>query len=296
MEQSRLDDAQESMVHVRPLDDTYRRWVQQLLDREWGSCTVVSRGRAHDVLQLPAFVATRAERPIGLVTYCIRGRQCELVTLNSLVPRIGVGTALVKSVRKAAEAAHCWRLWLITTNDNVSALRFYQQRGFSLAALHRNAVNDSRRLKPEIPLTGMDEIPIQDEIELEIVLEREMAPNIVGIHHAMVTIPPGEEEAGRHFYCTILGLAEEEKPESLKSRGGFWVKVGDRDLHVGTEPNVDRLATKSHLAYQATNLNSWRDRLYQNGIEINESVPIPGFDRFEFRDPFGNRIEFIERQ
>ena len=73
---------------------------------------------------------------------------------------------------------------------------------------------------------------------------------ITGIHHAQITVPKGTEEQARAFYCGVLGLPEIEKPESLKGRGGFWLQVGDRQVHVGTEDVFDRLATKSHIAYQ----------------------------------------------
>lgn len=117
---------------------------------------------------------------------------------------------------------------------------------------------------------------------------------IIGLHHVQVTIPKGEEEEGKNFYCGILGLPEKEKPESLKGRGGFWLGVGDRDVHVGTEDGFDRLTTKAHLAYQVNDTSYWRSVLKQNDIQIIEGVPIPGFERFEFRDPFGNRVEMIQ--
>ena len=94
----------------------------------------------------------------------------EVVTLDSLRPGRGIGTALIEAVKSAASAAGCRRLWLITTNDNLHALGFYQKRGFRLVAVHPGAVDAARRLKPEIPLNGNDGIPIRDEIELEIVL------------------------------------------------------------------------------------------------------------------------------
>ena len=106
----------------------------------------------------------------GLVTFHIAGDACEIVTLDSLHPGQGIGTALIEAVKAAAGAAGCRRLWLITTNDNLHALGFYQKRGFRLVAVHPGAVDDSRKLKPEIPLIGNDGIPIRDEIELEIVL------------------------------------------------------------------------------------------------------------------------------
>lgn len=118
---------------------------------------------------------------------------------------------------------------------------------------------------------------------------------IVRLHHAQITIPRGEETAARRFYCQVLGLPEIEKPDSLKGRGGFWLQVGEQQLHVGAEDGVDRRATKAHLAYEVSDLAFWRGRLQAEGIAIGDAIPIPGYGRFECRDPFGNRIEFIQR-
>lgn len=117
---------------------------------------------------------------------------------------------------------------------------------------------------------------------------------IVGFHHAQITIPKGAEAQARAFYCDLLGLQEIEKPDSLKGRGGFWVQVGSQQLHIGTEDGIDRNATKAHLAYQVDDLEGWQQKLMAQGIQIGDSIPIPGFNRFEFRDPFGNRVEFIQ--
>jgi len=117
---------------------------------------------------------------------------------------------------------------------------------------------------------------------------------IEGLHHAQITIPKGAEEEGRKFYCDILGLPEIEKPDALQGRGGFWLQVGDRQVHVGTEDGVERKASKAHLAYQVEDIAAWRSYLEQHGVVVLESVPIPGFERFEARDPFGNRFEFIQ--
>ncbi|MFC4323088.1 VOC family protein [Litchfieldia salsa] len=117
---------------------------------------------------------------------------------------------------------------------------------------------------------------------------------IIGLHHAQITIPKGAEEQGKHFYCKVLGLAEIEKPVPLKGRGGFWLQVGKMEVHVGTEEGFDRLLTKAHLAYQVEDVSHWRKVLEENNIEILESVPIPNYERFEFRDPFGNRVEMIQ--
>ncbi|MGX7594062.1 VOC family protein [Planococcus plakortidis] len=116
---------------------------------------------------------------------------------------------------------------------------------------------------------------------------------IIGLHHAQITIPKGAEAEGKAFYCELLGLPEIDKPEALQGRGGFWLSVGRQEVHVGTEDGFDRLATKAHLAYQVEDIRYWRERLEASGVEILEAVPIPGYDRFEFRDPFGNRVEMI---
>jgi catechol 2,3-dioxygenase-like lactoylglutathione lyase family enzyme len=119
-------------------------------------------------------------------------------------------------------------------------------------------------------------------------------PLILGLDHAQITVPKAQEHAARRFYCDVLKLNEIPKPPSLQSRGGLWLAMGDLQLHVGVEDGVDRSATKAHLAYLVNDTDAWQQRLREHGIEILESVPIPGFRRFEFRDPFGNRVEMIQ--
>ena len=104
---------------------------------------------------------------------------------------------------------------------------------------------------------------------------------IIGLHHAQITIPKGAEAEGKHFYCHVLGLPEIEKPFSLKGRGGFWLKVGDREVHVGTEDGVDRTKTKAHLAYLVEDISYWRTVLENHHVTIFDSVAIPNFERFE---------------
>ena len=96
---------------------------------------------------LPGFVAKRADKTLGLATYHI------------------------EAVKRVAGDAGCHRLWLVTTNDNLPALGFYQKRGFRLVAVHPEAVEASRRLKPEIPRLGREGIPLRDELELEMTLD-----------------------------------------------------------------------------------------------------------------------------
>ncbi|MDI6807555.1 MAG: GNAT family N-acetyltransferase [Candidatus Eisenbacteria bacterium] len=155
---------------IRELNESHKDWARHLLEEWWGSSKIVTRGRIHDADALPGFVAVEESRPVGLVTYRIENKECEIVSMNSLVGGKGVGSALIANVRDVATRAQCSRLWLITTNDNLAALRFYQKRGFVLAAVHRNALQESRKLKPTIPMVGLDGIPLRDEIELEILL------------------------------------------------------------------------------------------------------------------------------
>jgi ribosomal protein S18 acetylase RimI-like enzyme len=159
-----------STVEIRPLKKSDRAWVKELISDHWGAEFVVTRGRIHVVPKLPGFVAVKDGDRVGLVTYHKEGEECELVTLDSLAEGIGVGSALVDAVKRAATAGRCTRLWLITTNDNLHAIRFYQKRDFDLVAVHRYAVRRSRKIKPQIPKYGIDGIPLQDEIEMELLL------------------------------------------------------------------------------------------------------------------------------
>ena len=158
-------------VTIRTLDAEDRGWVREFMVDRWGAPTVVGHGEVYEPERLPGLAAYAGDVLVGLLTYRIAGGACEVVTLDSLREGIGVGTALIAAVAAAARAAGCARLWLITTNDNLGALRFYQKRGFALVAVHRGAVDRARALKPEIPLIGNDGIPLRDEIELEMPLD-----------------------------------------------------------------------------------------------------------------------------
>jgi len=154
-------------ILIQPITPQDREWIRGFLRERWGSIAVVSRGQVYYGDRLPGFIARKADTPVGLITYHIDGDQCEIVTIDSLTPGIGIGSALIAKVHHEALSHACTRLWLITTNDNLPALRFYQRRGFRIVAVYPGAMENSRKLKPGIPLTGIDGIPIQDEIELE---------------------------------------------------------------------------------------------------------------------------------
>jgi GNAT superfamily N-acetyltransferase len=120
---------------------------------------------------LPGFVAELDGATAGLLTYDIAGDSCEVVTIDAVETRRGVGSALLRAAGKAARSAGCRRLWLITTNDNVAALRFYLRNGMRLVAVHLDALERSRELKPSIPTHADDGTPLRDEWELELSLD-----------------------------------------------------------------------------------------------------------------------------
>jgi catechol 2,3-dioxygenase-like lactoylglutathione lyase family enzyme len=116
---------------------------------------------------------------------------------------------------------------------------------------------------------------------------------ILGIHHAQITVPKDAETEAREFYCDILGIPEIPKPSELDGRGGFWLEVGDRQIHVGID-DQERATSKAHIAYLVKDLDRWRRTLEMQNIAVVDGIQIPNFRRFEFRDPFGNRIEFMQ--
>jgi len=155
-------------IEVRALNHDERPWAAGLLVERWGATRIVSRERVHEASELPALVAILDDERVGLLTYRVDGDSCEIVSLDSLSEARGVGTALIAAACAEAERHGARRIWLVTTNDNMHALGFYQRRGFRLAALHSGAVDRARELKPEIPLVGEHGIALRDELELEL--------------------------------------------------------------------------------------------------------------------------------
>jgi GNAT superfamily N-acetyltransferase len=154
---------------------TLRRLTQEDLARlrqfwveHWCGEEMIAHGVIHHPKQLDGYVVENGDEWIGLVTFLIRDGQCEITSLDSLQEGQGIGTKLIGRVLEEARKNDCRRLFLITTNDNLNALGFYQKRGFELVQIQRGAVNVSRKIKPGIPLVGMNDIPLRDEIELEI--------------------------------------------------------------------------------------------------------------------------------
>ena len=160
--------ALKKMNHIKKINRSDREWVKNVFREYWGSEIVVSKGKVHCASEVDGYIAFFKNKKAGLITYQIQRKECEIITLNSFDEGRGVGTSLVVKVKSVAESLKCRRLWLVTTNDNIDGLRFWQRRGFSLVYVHRHAIQDSRKRKPEIPKIGQYGIPIQDEIEMEL--------------------------------------------------------------------------------------------------------------------------------
>jgi GNAT superfamily N-acetyltransferase len=154
-------------------DDLHR--LRQFWIDHWGGEEMISRGNIYRPEQLEGFVIEDGGGWTGLLTFFIKEGECEVTSLDSLREGQGIGSMLIDRAIEEARARSCKRLFLITTNDNLHALGFYQKRGFEMVTIYRGAVNESRKRKPGIPLVGMNGIPLRDEIELEIKLSARAA-------------------------------------------------------------------------------------------------------------------------
>lgn len=144
--------------------------VVELVSELWGSNRLVSRNRLHFAEELPGFVAEIDSGFGGVLLYEQREEQLEVVVLVSVIERRGVGSALLAAAIEVARQTGCTRIWLVTTNDNLRAQRFYENRGWRRVAVHLGAMAEARTIKPEIPSYGIDGVAIEDEIEYDLTL------------------------------------------------------------------------------------------------------------------------------
>jgi ribosomal protein S18 acetylase RimI-like enzyme len=158
-------------MNIRRLTNDDLPCLRKFWIEHWGGEEMVTRGKLYRPEQLEGFVVEAGSEWIGLLTFVIENGECEVTSLDSLREGKGIGSGLIHQAVEEARKRGCQRLFLITTNDNLNALGFYQKRNFEIAAIYRGAVNESRKLKPGIPLIGYNNIPLRDEIELEIPLE-----------------------------------------------------------------------------------------------------------------------------
>jgi GNAT superfamily N-acetyltransferase len=155
------------MIEIKPIDEKTRKDVIDIISKNWCGPVIVTKGKIHSAEDLPGFLAVEDNVIKGLITYSMNNEDCEIVSLDSFYENQGTGIMLIDRVIDMAKEYRCKRLWLITTNDNAHAIRFYQKHGFILINIYLNSIKESRRIKPQIPLYGMDGIPILHEIEFE---------------------------------------------------------------------------------------------------------------------------------
>ena len=152
---------------ARPIEPRDADHVREFIARRWSSSIIVTRARRHDAATLPGFLLEEHGGVVGVITLSDERKDCEVVTIDAEGWGRGIGSALLERAEEWARDRGCDRMWLVTTNDNLRALYFYQRRGFRIVGVHRDAVMHSREIKPEIPTFAANGIPILDEIELE---------------------------------------------------------------------------------------------------------------------------------
>jgi ribosomal protein S18 acetylase RimI-like enzyme len=160
------------LLPVRPLEAADEGWAIDLLIDVMSGPPIASRGVLYDGTELPGLVAEYEGSPAGLLLYDIADGEMHIVYLASTVEHVGVGTSLLDAAIALGHDEGCRRAWLVATNDNVKAFRFYQRRGWELVAVHLDSLAESRRLKPTIPFVGHEGIPIRHEIEFEVSITR----------------------------------------------------------------------------------------------------------------------------
>ena len=133
----------------------------------WGSDILVSRGKAHKAQDLDGILAYEEGKIVGIGLYSIKN-DCEIVLLETFIQNKGIGTQIIDKIKEIVEIGKCNRIWLVTTNSNINAIYFYQKRGFTISNIYINAMEEARKIKPEIPKMAENGIEIRDEIEFEI--------------------------------------------------------------------------------------------------------------------------------
>ena len=165
---------------IRQAGPSDAEWIGGFLRERWHATTIVVHGETINAAALPALIADSRQ---GLATYRVQGEDAELVTLNAVPAGVGTGTALIGALIARLRTEGCVRLWLTTTNDNLSALRFYLRRGFRLNQVRSGAIDEARKLKPSIPSVGAHGIPMHDELDLCRILDP-------GMEQPMPLLPP----------------------------------------------------------------------------------------------------------
>lgn len=152
---------------VRRLNKDDLAWVKKAFIKEWGGDFIISRGKIYKCENLEGFIAEENDEKVGLITFSIECDEMEIVSIKSMKQKQGIGTVLLDEAKIFGRKNKIKRIFLVTTNDNLNALRFYQKRGFYLSKIYPGSINEARKTKPQIPEIGKNGIPLRDEIELE---------------------------------------------------------------------------------------------------------------------------------
>lgn len=159
-------------MYIKKIEENDKQLIIDYLLSEWGSTVLVLReGEIFDLQDEEGFIAYHGDTVTGLITYRITGHICEILSLNSNIENHGLGSSLIEKVIECAQLNKCDLLRVITTNDNLRAMGFFQKRGFHLVKLYVNAMDYVRKVKPDIPLLGDNNIPLNDELEFEMYIE-----------------------------------------------------------------------------------------------------------------------------
>lgn len=155
---------------IHPIDAETRPLVTAFLTNYWSGTFMLIRGEVIDITTVDGYALVESDALVGVITYIVRGDACEIVSLNSVTEERGVGAALVDAVISRTRELGCSRLRLLTTNDNLNAIGFYQKRGFELVGVNLGAIDKEREKKPSIPLIGQNRIAMHHEIEFSMEL------------------------------------------------------------------------------------------------------------------------------
>ncbi|NHJ14867.1 MAG: GNAT family N-acetyltransferase [Candidatus Thorarchaeota archaeon] len=155
------------IIQIREITGKDLNWVVEVLRNRWGSERIVTRGKVYNASELPSKLVCVGDRRVGHAAYRIEDDTMEIVSLTTTLDNVGIGTALLEDLERLARGQGIRRIWLVTTNDNLNALAFWQKRGYRISGVYPGAIEKSRELKPEIPEVAENGIPIRDEIELE---------------------------------------------------------------------------------------------------------------------------------
>jgi ribosomal protein S18 acetylase RimI-like enzyme len=155
---------------IQSISTDNREEINKIIQNQWFSTDMVIRGEVVDMTKLDGYAVYEGEQIIGLITYRMTEQDCEITSFDSFRENQGIGTEMLHKVIETAKSKNCRKMKLITTNDNINAIRYYQKRGFDMTNLYYNAIEQSRIIKPSIPLLGDFNIPIRHEIEFQMQL------------------------------------------------------------------------------------------------------------------------------